>query len=183
MDSSSRSVLTADRASLLLSPEAHPDHVWDPQTTYGRLRRESFARQRLGRGAKASFWPRAAQAHGDRARVKFVETPLPGLVQSRSSLTQTSAELCPYVRRDEFAARGLEAHLAQAGVSVNPVAGTLRGMHRFVLPDHSPLRPLACPLGYAGTIRHSAYAGRRRLAPFASRTVSPGLSPMTAVHR
>ncbi|EYR62704.1 dTDP-4-dehydrorhamnose 3,5-epimerase [Actinotalea ferrariae CF5-4] len=47
---------------------------------------------------------------------------------------------------DEFAAHGLDVGVAQANVSYNHVAGTLRGLHRQV-PPHSEGKLVRCTAG------------------------------------
>jgi dTDP-4-dehydrorhamnose 3,5-epimerase len=48
--------------------------------------------------------------------------------------------------RDEFAKHGIDTVFVQANVSVNPVRGTLRGLH-FQLPPHGEVKMVRCVRG------------------------------------
>jgi dTDP-4-dehydrorhamnose 3,5-epimerase len=48
--------------------------------------------------------------------------------------------------RQEFLAQGLQADFVQSSISVNPVAGTVRGLH-FQSPPHSETKVVQCVSG------------------------------------
>jgi dTDP-4-dehydrorhamnose 3,5-epimerase len=79
--------------------------------------------------------------------LKFVKTPLPGLVileqerheDARGYFARTWC-------KDELAAQGLENALAQSSVSFNAKRGTLRGMH-YQAPPFAEVKIVRCNRG------------------------------------
>jgi dTDP-4-dehydrorhamnose 3,5-epimerase len=79
--------------------------------------------------------------------VKFRETPLAGaFVIELERLEDERGFFARSFCRDEFAAHGLAAELAQASVSFNRRRGTLRGMH-FQAPPHEEHKVVRCTRG------------------------------------
>jgi len=77
----------------------------------------------------------------------FQETPLPGAYVIE--LEKIEDERGFFARSwclNEFAARGLDANLAQCNVSFNKRKGTLRGLH-YQVPPHAETKVVRCTRG------------------------------------
>jgi dTDP-4-dehydrorhamnose 3,5-epimerase len=79
--------------------------------------------------------------------VKFRETPLRGaFVIELERIEDERGFFARSFCKDEFAAHGLAAELAQASVSFNRRRGTLRGMH-YQAPPHEEHKVVRCTRG------------------------------------
>lgn len=74
-------------------------------------------------------------------------TTLPGVyVLTPELLTDERGAFARTYSDEEFRARGLDPRIAQCSISVNPTAGTLRGMHHQVEP-YGEVKLVRCTMG------------------------------------
>ena len=100
-----------------------------------------------GRSIPASTGRRSPTAAPPRGTMRFIETDLPGaMIIEPELMTDDRGGFARTFCRHEFEAHGLNPEVAQANVSFNHRAGTLRGMH-YQLPPAAEAKLVRCTRG------------------------------------